>query len=64
MTEDDRLTIIAECNFMEELIHTIYNRKEVISVVNKTTLEKRLQSIRNRITDDMVKRISHSTFRV
>lgn len=47
MNDIDKAIIIAECNFIEELFYQIYVGKEEFTIVNKESLRKRLQTIRN-----------------
>ena len=49
MTDEDKLVIRAECNFLQQLIHDIYIGKEEFTLVNWMSLSKRLQSIRDRL---------------
>lgn len=43
--------IIAEANFLEKLLHDIYVGKEEFTIVNWTTVRKRLQTIRNGVKE-------------
>jgi len=44
--------IIAETNFLQDLLYQIYTNKEKFTVVNWKSVSKRLQSIRDRIREE------------